>query len=36
MCAHVLKNTPPRFDIYSRYPFVWVVCAIIYINKNQI
>lgn len=22
----------PRFDIYSRYPFVWVVCAIIYIK----
>ena len=36
MCGHVLKNTPPRFYIYSRYPFVWVVCAIIYINKNKI
>lgn len=35
MCSHVLKNTPPRFDIYSRYHFVWVVCAIIYINKNK-
>ena len=36
MCGHVLKNTPPRFYIYSRYPFVWVVFAIIYINKNKI
>lgn len=35
MCGHVLKKTPPRFYIYSRYHFVWVVCAIIYINKNK-
>lgn len=35
MCWHVLKNTTTRFDIYSRYHFVWVVCAIIYINKNK-
>ena len=32
---HVLKNTTTRFDIYSRYHFVWVVFAIIYINKKQ-
>ena len=30
----MLKNTPPRFYIYSRYHFVWVVFAIIY--KPQI
>lgn len=33
MCLCVKKHTP-RFDIYSRYPFVWVVCAIIYIKKT--
>ena len=31
VCACMLKIHTPRFDIYSRYPFVWVVCAIIYI-----
>lgn len=39
MCVpvHVLKNhPPPRFDIYLGSPFVWVVCAIIYINKKPI
>ena len=36
MCGHVLKNTPPRFYIYSRYHFVWVVCAIIYKLQIQI
>ena len=29
------KNTPTRFYIYWGYHFVWVVCAIIYINKNK-
>lgn len=36
VCVHVLKNTPQRFDIYPGSPFVWVVCAIIYINKKPI
>ena len=29
VCACAEKHTP-RFHIYSRYHFVWVVCAIIY------
>ncbi len=34
VCAHVFKNRTQRFYIYSRCHFVWVVCAIIYINKK--
>ena len=29
------EKRAPRFHIYSRYPFVWVVCAVIYINKSE-
>ena len=34
VCACAEKHTQ-RFHIYSRYPFVWVVCAVIYINKSE-
>ena len=35
-CVRVcVENHTPRFYIYSRYPFVWVVCAVIYINKSE-
>lgn len=36
VCACVEKPHPKRFDIYPGSPFVWVVCAIIYINKKSI
>lgn len=35
MLACVEKHAT-RFYIYSGSPFVWVVCAIIYINKKPI
>ena len=30
-----VQKHAPRFYIYSRYHFVWVVCAVIYINKSE-